>query len=129
MDERDRRESGMKIRREVLGDRHVDRAQAATDPFTAEFQDLITRYAWGEIWSRPGLPRQTRSLITIALLVALNRPDELRMHLRAAANNGVTQSEIKEVLLHCAVYCGLPAANAAFHLAQEVFGEPSEPKR
>jgi len=126
MDERDRHEAGMKIRREVLGDRHVDRAKAATDLFTAEFQDLITRYAWGEIWSRPNLPRQTRSLVTIAVLVALNRPEELRMHLRAAANNGVTHSEIKEVLLHCAVYCGLPAANAAFHLAQEVFAEPLE---
>lgn len=124
MDEKDRHQTGMKIRREVLGDPHVDRAQAATNPFTADFQDLITRYAWGEIWSRPGLSRQTRSLVTIALLVALNRPEELRMHLRAAANNGVTPHEIKEVLLHCAVYCGLPAANAAFHLAQEVFGEP-----
>lgn len=124
MDEKDRHQTGMKIRREVLGDPHVDRAQAATNPFTADFQDLITRYAWGEIWSRPGLSRQTRSLVTIALLVALNRPEELRMHLRAAANNGVTPDEIKEVLLHCAVYCGLPAANAAFHLAQEVFGEP-----
>lgn len=126
MDERDRHQTGMKIRREVLGDRHVDGAEAAADPFTAEFQDLITRYAWGEIWSRPGLSGQTRSLLTIALLVALNRPEELRMHLRAAANNGVTQSEIKEVLLHCAVYCGLPSANAAFHLAQEVFEEPQE---
>lgn len=126
MDERDRHQTGMKIRREVLGDRHVDGAEAASDPFTAEFQDLITRYAWGEIWSRPGLSGQTRSLLTIALLVALNRPEELRMHLRAAANNGVTQSEIKEVLLHCAVYCGLPSANAAFHLAQEVFEEPQE---
>ncbi|HEX3985857.1 MAG TPA: 4-carboxymuconolactone decarboxylase [Acidobacteriaceae bacterium] len=126
MDEKDRHAAGMTVRREVLGDRHVDRAQASTGEFNAEFQDLITRYAWGEIWSRPGLPRETRSLLTIALLVALNRPDELRMHLRAAARNGVPPGEIKEVLLHCAVYCGLPAANAAFHLAQQIENEPAE---
>jgi 4-carboxymuconolactone decarboxylase len=123
MDEKDRFNSGMKIRRLVLGDEHVDRAVASTTAFNADFQDLITRYAWGEIWSRPGLPRPTRSLITIALLVALQHTDELRMHLRAALNNGVTQDEIKETLLHCAVYCGVPAANHAFRLAQEVFAE------
>jgi 4-carboxymuconolactone decarboxylase len=123
MDEKDRFNSGMKIRRLVLGDEHVDRAVASTTAFNADFQDLITRYAWGEIWSRPGLPRPTRSLITIALLVALQHTDELRMHLRAALNNGVTQDEIKETLLHCAIYCGVPAANHAFRLAQEVFAE------
>jgi 4-carboxymuconolactone decarboxylase len=123
MDEKDRFNSGMKIRRLVLGDEHVDRAVASTTAFNADFQDLITRYAWGEIWSRPGLPRPTRSLITIALLVALQHTDELRMHLRAALNNGVTPDEIKETLLHCAVYCGVPAANHAFRLAQEVFAE------
>jgi 4-carboxymuconolactone decarboxylase len=106
----------------VLGDAHVDRATAAlADPLQAEFQDLITRYAWGEIWTRPGLPRHTRSLLTIAMMVALNRTDELRLHLRAAANNGVSREEIKEVLLQTAIYCGVPAANSAFHLAAEVF--------
>ena len=123
MDEKDRFNSGMKIRRLVLGVEHVDKAVASTTAFNADFQDLITRYAWGEIWSRPGLPRPTRSLITIALLVALQHADELRMHLRAALNNGVTPDEIKETLLHCAVYCGVPAANHAFRLAQEVFAE------
>ena len=112
---------GMQVRREVLGDEHVDRALAALTPFNEEFQRLITRYAWGEIWTRDGLPRHTRSLLTIAMLVALNRGDELQMHLRAAARNGVTQDEIKEVLLQCAIYCGIPAANAAFHIAEEVF--------
>jgi 4-carboxymuconolactone decarboxylase len=123
MDEKDRFNSGMKIRRLVLGDEHADRAVASTTAFNADFQDLITRYAWGEIWSRPGLPRPTRSLITIALLVALQHTDELQMHMRAALNNGVTQDEIKETLLHCAIYCGVPAANHAFRLAQEVFAE------
>jgi 4-carboxymuconolactone decarboxylase len=110
----------MEVRRAVLGDAHVDRAEAAKSGFDADFQDLITRYAWGEIWARPGLPRHTRSLLTIALLVALNRGEELKMHLRAAANNGVTAEEIGEVLLHCAIYCGAPAANSAFHAAKEV---------
>jgi 4-carboxymuconolactone decarboxylase len=86
-----------------------------------EFQELITRYAWGEVWTRPGLPRHTRSLLTIAMMVALNRGDELRLHLRASANNGVTQDEIKEVLLQCAIYCGVPAANSAFHALEETF--------
>lgn len=120
MDERERHERGMEVRRAVLGDAHVDRAEAAKSGFDADFQDLITRYAWGEIWARPGLPRHTRSLLTIALLVALNRGEELKMHLRAAANNGVTAEEIGEVLLHCAIYCGAPAANSAFHAAKEV---------
>ena len=117
MDERERYERGLVVRRAVLGDAHVEAALAARTALTHEFQDLLTRYAWGEIWDRPGLPRHTRSLLTIAMLVALNRPEELRLHLRAAANNGVTPDEIKEVLLHAAVYCGLPAANSAFHLA------------
>ena len=120
MDERERHQEGMAMRRSVLGDAHVDRAQSATTAFDAEFQDLITRYAWGEIWTRPGLSGHTRSLLTIALMVALNRGEELRLHLRAAANNGVTPDEIREVLLHCAIYCGVPAANAAFHAAKEI---------
>jgi 4-carboxymuconolactone decarboxylase len=119
MDERERYERGMVVRRAVLGDAHVEAALARRTALTHDFQDLLTRYAWGEVWDRPGLPRHTRSLLTIALLVALNRPDELRLHLRAAQNNGVTPDEIKEVLLHAAVYCGLPAANAAFHIAAE----------
>jgi 4-carboxymuconolactone decarboxylase len=101
----------------------VDCAEAAKSDFDADFQDLITRYAWGEIWARPGLPRRTRSLLTIGLMIALNRDEELRLHLRAAANNGVTVDEIREVLLHCAVYCGVPAVNAAFRTAKEVFSE------
>ena len=126
MDENERHEAGMRIRRSVLGDEHVKRAEAAKSDFDADFQDLITRYAWGEIWTRPGLPLHTRSLLTIGLMVALNRGDELRMHLRAAANNGVTVAEIREVLLHCAVYCGVPAANAAFHAAKEVLGQDND---
>jgi len=123
MDEQERLNAGMAVRKAVLGEAHVSKAQASTTAFNAEFQDLITRYAWGEIWMRPGLPRHTRSLLTIAMMVALNRTEELRLHLRAAANNGVTREEIKEVLLQCAVYCGVPAANGAFHLAQTVFDE------
>lgn len=123
MDERERYSSGMKVRRAVLGDAHVAKAEAAKTPFSEPFQDLITRYAWGEIWARPGLPRNTRSLLTLAMMVALNRNDEFRMHVRAAANNNVTREEIQEVLLQAAIYCGVPAANAAFHIAQEVFAE------
>lgn len=123
MDEEQRYDNGMALRRAVLGDQHVDRAQAALNEFNADFQNLITRYAWGEIWSRPGLPRQTRSLMTIAMLVALNREEELRLHLRAASNNGVTREQIKEALLQAAIYCGVPAANSAFALAQRVFAE------
>ena len=122
MDDEQRRREGMAVRRAVLGNTHVDRAaEKLSDPFQSEFQDFITRYAWGEIWTRPGLPRHSRSLVTVAMMVALNRTDELRLHLRAAANNGVSRDELKEVLLQCAVYCGVPAANAAFHLAAEVF--------
>src|SRR5437868_12147466 len=109
----------MEVRRAVLGNAHVDRAEAKRNAFNGEFQDLITRYAWGEIWTRPGLPRHTRSLMTIALMIALNRSDELRLHVRAAFNNGVTRDEIKEVILHCAIYAGVPAANPSFHLAEE----------
>src|SRR3984885_15459659 len=123
MDESERYESGMRIRRSVLGDEHVKRAEAAKDDFDADFQALITRYAWGEIWTRPGLPPHTRSLLTIGLMVALNRGEELRLHLRAASNNGVTPEEIREVLLHCAIYCGVPAANSAFHAAREILSE------
>jgi 4-carboxymuconolactone decarboxylase len=114
---------GMKVRRAVLGDDHVDRATRESDDFTRDFQDLITRYAWGEIWSRPGLPRTTRSMLTLAILVALGNEDEFRMHVRAALRNGVTADQISEILLHAAIYCGLPAANKAFHIAQEVLRE------
>ncbi len=123
MDDRERYDEGMKVRRAVLGDAHVDRSIANLNPQNEEFQDLITRYAWGEIWTRPGLPRHTRSLLTVGMMVALNRADELKLHVRAAANNGVTREEIKEVLLQCSVYCGVPAANAAFHLVQQVCDE------
>ncbi len=119
-DERDR---GMEVRREVLGDAHVDRAVARTTEFTADFQDLITRYAWGEIWSRPGLDRRTRSAITLTALVALGRDEELELHVRAALRNGLTEGEIKEVLLQSAIYCGVPAANSAFAIAQRVLDE------
>jgi len=120
MDERERFEAGMKIRREVLSDAHVDATITKRNAFSEAFQDLITRYAWGEIWTRPGLPRQTRSLITVAMLVALNREEELRMHLRAALRNGATQEEIRETLLQSAIYCGVPAANSAFRIAQDI---------
>jgi len=123
MDDRERYEKGMSVRRAVLGDTHVDRALKNKNDFNQDFQDLITRYAWGEVWTRPGLPRHTRSLLTLAMMVALNRSDELRMHLRAAFNNGVNRDEIKEVLLQTAIYCGVPAANSAFHVAEEVFAE------
>jgi 4-carboxymuconolactone decarboxylase len=116
-------EDGMKTRREVLGDEHVDRAVEGTTEFTADFQDLITRYAWGEVWSRPGLDRRARSLVTITVLVATGREHELEMHVRAALRNGVTADELKEVLLMCAVYCGVPAANGAFAIAQRVLAE------
>jgi 4-carboxymuconolactone decarboxylase len=123
MDDRERYEQGMKVRRAVLGDAHVDRSMRNTNDFNREYQELIARYAWGEIWTRPGLPRHTRSLITIALMVALNRPEELRMHLRSAFQNGVSREQIKEVLLHTAIYCGVPAANSAFHAAEAVLAE------
>jgi len=120
------REEGMRIRREVLGDEHVDAAVAGTTEDTADFQDLITRYAWGEIWARPGLDRRTRSAITLMALVAQNRERELAMHIRAALRNGLSRAEIKEVLLQSAIYCGVPAANAAFAVFQEVMSEPQD---
>ena len=116
-------DDGMKVRREVLGDEHVDAANARTTEFTADFQDRITRYAWGEVWARPGLDRKTRSCITLTALTALNHHEELAMHVRAARRNGLTHDEIKEVLLQCAIYCGVPAANRAFAIAQQVLDE------
>jgi 4-carboxymuconolactone decarboxylase len=116
----DRRERGTRVRREVLGDEHVDAAVERMSDFTADFQDLITRYAWGEIWERPGLDRRTRSAITLTALVARGQFDELALHLRAALRNGLTRDEIKEVLLQSAIYCGVAAANSAFAVAQEV---------
>jgi 4-carboxymuconolactone decarboxylase len=118
-------DDGMEIRREVLGDEHVDRAIESTTDFTADFQDFITRYAWGEIWARPGLDRRTRSAITLTALIALGRDHELALHVRAALRNGLTADEIGEVILHSAVYCGVPAANRAFAVAQDVLNEPS----
>jgi 4-carboxymuconolactone decarboxylase len=112
---------GMRVRREVLGDDHVDRAIAATDPFTADFQALITRYAWGDVWARPGLDRRTRSCVTLALLSSLGSEEEFEMHLAGAVRNGVTREEITEVLLHVAVYAGVPRANRAFAIAQAAF--------
>jgi 4-carboxymuconolactone decarboxylase len=129
MHEDERYENGLTVRKAVLGDAHVERSLAKRNDFNGEFQALITRYAWGEIWTRPGLPRHTRSLLTIGLMVALNRTDEFRLHIRAAFNNGVTKDEIREVLLQCAIYAGVPAANSAFHQAEEVFAQmESAPK-
>ena len=116
-------ERGMRIRREVLGDAHVDAAIARTDDFTADFQELITTQAWGGIWARPGIDRRMRSAVTLTALVALGHEAELKMHLRAALRNGLTRDEIKEILLQTAVYCGVPAANTAFAIAQAVLGE------
>src|SRR5580692_12847658 len=120
MEDSERYKKGLEIRREVLGHEHVDRAQAKLNEFNGPFQEFITRYAWGEIWQRPGLTRRERSLITLAMLVALNRETEFRMHIWAAFNNGVTEEEIRELLIHAGIYCGLPAANAAIHVAEEV---------
>jgi len=122
----DERARGMDVRRAVLGDEHVDGAVARTTPFTEAFQDFITRYAWGEVWARPGLDRRMRSAITLTALVALGREEELAMHVRAALRNGLSPDEIGEVLLHCAVYCGVPAANGAFAVAQRVLDEAAE---
>jgi 4-carboxymuconolactone decarboxylase len=119
----DARERGMRVRREVLGDAHVDAAVDRTTEFTADFQDLITRYAWGEIWARPGLDRRMRSAITLTALIAAGRMDELPMHVRAALRNGLSADEIKEVLLQSAIYCGVPAANTAFSIAARVLEE------
>jgi 4-carboxymuconolactone decarboxylase len=116
-------EAGMKVRREVLGDEHVDRAVEATTPFTEPFQDYITRCAWGGVWTREGLDRRTRSAITLAALTALGREDELALHVRAARRNGLSEEEIAEVLLHTAVYAGVPAANSAFAVAKRVLAD------
>ena len=120
MDDAQRTEQGMAVRRAVLGDAHVDRAVANTVEFTAPFQDLITRYAWGEVWSRPGLSRPERSMITLTALAALGREEELALHVRAAVRNGLTREQITEVLLQVAIYAGVPAANRAFAVAQDV---------
>ena len=116
-------ERGMEVRREVLGDEHVDDAVERTTPFTADFQDLIARFAWGELWTRPGLDRKTRSCITLIALMARGQLEELALHVRGALRNGLTEDEIKEVLLHGAIYCGVPAANAAFAVAQRVLDD------
>ena len=116
-------DEGLRNRRAVLGDAHVDRSLARRTDFTREFQDLITRYAWGEIWGRPGLDRKTRSLLTLAFLIALNRPDEFKLHVRATRQTGVSPDELKELILQAAIYCGVPAANSAFHWAEEVLAE------
>ena len=115
-------EDGMRVRREVLGDEHVDRAVEGGSELTREFQELITRYAWGEVWARPGLDRRTRSCITLTALVARGQWDELALHIRAARRNGLSDDEIKEVLLQCAIYCGVPAANSAFHVFEQTTG-------
>lgn len=119
-------DDGMAVRREVLGDDHVDRAVAGTTDLTRDFQRLITEHAWGTVWTRPGLDRRTRSLITVTALVAGGHHEELALHLRGARRNGVSVEEIEETLLHCAVYCGVPAANTAFRVAQQTFAEPDD---
>jgi len=126
MNDDDAYERGMTVRREVLGDEHVDRATEGATQHTRAFQELITRYAWGEIWSRPGLDRRTRSCITLTALVAYGRFDELALHIRAARRNGLSPAEIEEVLLQTAIYCGVPAANSAFHVYQRVLDEDGE---
>jgi len=126
MDDGSRSARGMRVRREVLGDAHVDRAVAGITPVTADFQDFITRYAWGEIWSRPGLSRAERSMVTLTALVVLRQDEELAMHLRAALRNGLTPEQISEVLLHTAVYAGVPAANRAFAVAARVLAEEDQ---
>lgn len=123
MNDEQRYQQGLKVRTEVLGEKHVGRSLANLNDFNQDFQNFISRFAWGEVWSREGLPRHTRSLVTIAILLALGREDELRMHLRACFNNGVTKDELKELILHSSLYAGLPAANAAMHMAEEVFKE------
>jgi 4-carboxymuconolactone decarboxylase len=126
MDDTSRSARGMRVRREVLGDAHVDRAVAGTTPVTADFQDFITRYAWGEVWSREGLSRAERSMVTLTALVVLRQDEELAMHLRAALRNGLTPEQISEVLLHTAVYAGVPAANRAFAVAARVLAEEGQ---
>jgi 3-oxoadipate enol-lactonase / 4-carboxymuconolactone decarboxylase len=120
MSDKEKYQQGMSIRRAVLGDAHVDKANSKINDFNGDFQDFITRYAWGEIWTRTQISRRDKSLITMAMLIALNRQNEFKMHVRAALNNGVTVDEIKETIMQSAIYCGLPAANEAFHSAEEV---------
>ena len=129
MDDADRLQHGMTVRREVLGDEHVDRAVARTTGFTAPFQDLITRYAWGDIWSRPGLTRAERSLVTLTVLAALQHEGELAMHVKAALRNGLTPEQIQEVLLQVAIYAGVPTGNRAFAVAQRVLDEADQDRR
>src|SRR5580704_7842609 len=126
MDDAERKQQGMTVRRQVLGDEHVDRAVASTTPVTEPFQDFITRYAWGEIWSRPGLSRAERSIVTLAILAALHHEDELALHVRAALRNGLSAEQIQEVLLQVAVYAGVPAANHAFRVAARALAEVAE---
>jgi 4-carboxymuconolactone decarboxylase len=128
MDDSDRYDLGLRTRRSVLGDGYVDRALARRNDFNGEFQDLITRYAWGEIWTRPGLDQRTRRLLVLAMTVALGRQEEFKLHLRAAIEHGVAKDDVKEVLLQAAIYCGVPAANTAFHLAEEVFAASADAK-
>ncbi|KAB7767540.1 4-carboxymuconolactone decarboxylase [Xanthomonas sp. LMG 12461] len=123
MHENERYAAGLQVRRAVLGDAHVDRSLAARTPFTEEFQEFITRTAWGTVWTREGLPRHTRSLLTLAMMVARGHDEEFKLHVRAARNNGVSADEIKEVLLQAAIYCGVPAANHAFALAAPILAE------
>ena len=126
LDDAERSRQGMTVRREVLGDEHVDRAVAGTTPFTEPFQDFITRYAWGDIWSRPGLSRAERSLVTLSILAAMQHEGELAMHVKAALRNGLTPEQIQEVLLQVAVYAGVPVANRAFPIAQRAIAEAQE---
>ncbi|HZF36945.1 MAG TPA: 4-carboxymuconolactone decarboxylase [Candidatus Angelobacter sp.] len=128
MDDSERYDLGLHTRRGVLGDGYVDRALARRNDFNGEFQDLITRYAWGEIWTRPGLDQRTRRLLVLAMMVALGRQEEFKLHLRAAIEHGVAKDDVKEVLLQAAIYCGVPAANTAFHLAEEVFAASASAK-
>lgn len=123
MNDEERYQQGLEVRTEVLGEEHVGRSLDHLNEFNADFQNFISRFAWGEVWSRPGMPRHTRSLVTIAILLALGRDDELRMHIRACFNNGVTQEDLKELFLHASLYAGLPAANKAMHMAEDVFAE------
>lgn len=123
MNDEERYQQGLQVRTEVLGEAHVERSLDHLNEFNADFQNFISRFAWGEVWSRPGMPRHTRSLVTIAILLALGRDDELRMHIRACFNNGVTQEDLKELFLHSSLYAGLPAANKAMHMAEDVFAE------
>lgn len=123
MNDDERYKQGIQVRTEVLGEKHVNRSIENLNEFNSDFQNFISRFAWGEVWSRPGMPRHTRSLVTMAVLLALGREAELRMHIRACFNNGVTQDDLKELFLHYSLYAGLPAANAAMHMAEEVFKE------